>query len=86
MAPCTESRELDERRLINDDNRSGYSSGQSELATVERVRACRTRDKLIVPAARQVPEYSHKATVFYDWDRKGPGKLLGEYEFLPVAL
>jgi hypothetical protein len=39
MAPWTESGELEDRRVISDDKRSGYSSGQSEFAMVERVRA-----------------------------------------------
>jgi hypothetical protein len=85
IAPWTESGELDERRLISDDNRSGYSSGQSELAMVERVRACKIGVIVIAPETRWVPEHLHTATGFYDWDQKGLGKQLVEYEFSPTA-
>lgn len=37
MAPWTDAGELDDRRAISDDNRSGYSSGQSQLAMDDKV-------------------------------------------------
>ena len=40
IAPCTESGEGDERRLIKESKSSGYSSGQSLFAIRERTCAC----------------------------------------------
>ncbi len=31
MAPCTESKEGDDKSVINESSRSGYSSGQSQI-------------------------------------------------------
>lgn len=37
IAPCTESGEFEDNRPIKEVNRSGYSSGQSQLAIVDNV-------------------------------------------------
>ena len=39
IAPCTESGEVDDNSDINAVKRSGYSSGQSEFAIKDSVRA-----------------------------------------------
>jgi hypothetical protein len=40
IAPCTDSGEFEEIRLINKVKSSGYSSGQSQFATSDNVCAC----------------------------------------------
>ena len=40
IAPCTESGESEDRRVIREVNKSGYSSGQSQFAMEEMVWAC----------------------------------------------
>lgn len=75
IAPCTESGDPDDRRPINDVNRSGYSSGQSQFAIEESVCAYRASYK-IKARIREGCQCSQTGCVSFDLDLKDHEKQL----------
>lgn len=82
MAPCTESGDREERRVMSELRRSGYSSGQSLLAIEERT--CAWSDSVEEFQKCQQPN-SRKESGSFEWGQTGPGIRPGGSAFSPVV-